>query len=172
MWMAPQMKSIPSWAITCPAAIGCWLILLMRLEKYYISHSDKGSVILALISLWGSMQLAGVLNGNEQCVLRTGCRSWKLQIGDMKWPKLHLQKRFFFPSCQFNTCLTKDSSQISQSIEPIVLFARIRRWNRGVSVSTHDTVSKKVTATYRLSVLSYFSSDEQLNSSCISYLKD
>lgn len=81
MWMARQVKSILPWAITCPAAIGCWVILLTMLEEHYISHSKRGSVIKALAALWRSVLPAGVPNGNKHDVLTTRDKSSKLQIG-------------------------------------------------------------------------------------------
>lgn len=65
--------------------------------------------------------------------------------------KVALAKTVFFPSCQFNTCLTKDSSQISQSIEPIVLFARIHRLKpRSFCKYTQYRQQESDSATYRL----------------------
>lgn len=69
MWMALQTKRILPWTITCPAAIGCWVILLMMPGKHYISRADKGSVNEALTALWISVQTAGVPKGNKHHVL-------------------------------------------------------------------------------------------------------
>lgn len=81
MWMALRTESILPWAITCPAAIGCCVILLTMREEHYISHPEEGSVMEALTALWRSVQPAGAPNGNIHHVLTTGDKSSKLQIG-------------------------------------------------------------------------------------------
>lgn len=50
-----QTKCILSWAITCPAAIGCFVILLMMPEEHYISQTDKGGVSLRPSQLCGGV---------------------------------------------------------------------------------------------------------------------
>lgn len=52
----------------------------MRPEAHYISHTDEGSVIEALIALWGSVQPANVPTRNKHPVLKAMDISPKLLL--------------------------------------------------------------------------------------------
>lgn len=67
------MKSIPPWAITCPAAIGCCKIQLMRPEKHDINRIYRGGECQS-----GLGRVAGV--GSQQ-VCWIGMNKMFLQLG-------------------------------------------------------------------------------------------